>query len=342
MSPSHDRRAPSAVGRMTVMVSRTALGGERTGDRLGVGKPTPDRKPAPSRGYTSATVPIAVIAFDFDPLIRIADGLTVRWQTIALATVVALCLTTAGVLARRSGLRPDDLLFIVIGAVPGAVVGGRIGYALLVPEAFAAGPLTLFDPAAGGLELGLAVLGGIATGWVVAVLLGAPPGAWAHLASIPLIAAIAVGKLTMALGGSGQGRPFDGSWATAYLGPGPWVDPAATLPSHPSQIYEGVGTVVVALLVLAATSLGAFRSRDGSRLLIGIAGWAIVRAIVSTTWRDPAVAGSLPAGGLIAVAIAVGGLAGASVVSVWWPRRARAREAAAQPVWPDPETRPPF
>jgi prolipoprotein diacylglyceryltransferase len=295
-----------------------------------------------ARGYTSAIVPIATIAFDFDPLISIADGLTVRWQTIALATVVALCLATAGVLARRSSLRPDDLLFVVIGAVPGAVIGGRIGYALLVPEAFAAGTLTLFDPAVGGLELGLAVVGGIATGWVVAILLGAPPGAWAHIATIPLIAAIAAGKLTMALGGSGQGRPFDGTFATAYLGPGPWVDHAAALPSHPSQIYEGVGTVVIVLLVLVATSLGAFRSRDGSRLLVGIAGWAVVRAIVSTTWRDPAVAGALPAGGLIAVVIAVGCILGVVAVSAWWPRRGRARDAAAQPVWPDPETRPPF
>jgi prolipoprotein diacylglyceryltransferase len=287
-------------------------------------------------------VPIATIAFDFDPLIHFADGLTVRWQTIALATVVTLCLATAGVLARRSGLRPDDLLFVVIGAVPGAIVGGRIGYALLVPEAFAAGPLTLFDPAVGGLELGLAVVGGIATGWVVAILLGAPPGAWAHLAGIPLIAAIAAGKLTMALGGSGQGRPFEGTFATAYLGPGPWVDPAAALPSHPSQIYEGVGAAVVALLVVAATGIGAFRSRDGSRLLVALAGWAIVRAIVSTTWRDPAVAGSLPAGGLIAVAVSVACILGVVAVSSLWPRRARAREAAAQPVWPDPETRPPF
>jgi prolipoprotein diacylglyceryltransferase len=294
------------------------------------------------RGYTSATVPIATIAFDFDPLLRLADGLTVRWQTIALATVVAACLATAGVLARRSGLRPDDLLFIVIGAVPGAVVGGRIGYALLVPEAFAAGPLTLFDPAVGGLELGLAVVGGLASGWIVAILLGAPPGVWAHTATIPLLVAIAGGKITMTLGGSGQGRPFDSAWSTTYSGPGPWVDLAPALPSHPSQIYEGVGTVAVALLVLVATSMGAFRSRDGSRLLAGVAGWAVVRAIVSTTWRDPPVADSLPSGGLIAVLIAVVCIAGAMAVSVWWPRRARAREAAAQPAWPDPETRPPF
>jgi prolipoprotein diacylglyceryltransferase len=287
-------------------------------------------------------VPIAVIAFDFDPLLHLADGLTVRWQTVALAAAVAVCLAAVGVLARRSGLRPDDLLYIVIGAVPGAVVGGRIGYALLVPDAFSAGPLTLFDPAVGGLELGLSVVGGLLTAWVVATLLGAPPRAWAHTAAISLLVAIAVGKLTMALGGSGQGRAFDGAWATAYLGPGPWIDLAADLPSHPSQVYEAIGTMAVALVVLIATGMGAFRGHDGTRLLIGLAGWAIVRAVVSTTWRDPVAAGSLPAGGLVAVAIATGSVAAAAVLSVWWPRRLRAREAAAQPAWPDPETRPPF
>jgi len=287
-------------------------------------------------------VPIAVIAFDFDPLVHLGDGLTVRWQTLALAAVIALCLITAGILARRDGLRADDLLYIAIGAVPGAVIGGRIGYALLVPDAFAASPLSLFDPSVGGLELGLAVVGGLATGIVVSALLGAPVGRWAHHLSTPLLVAIAAGKLTMALGGSGQGRPFEGSWATAYTGAGPWVDLGASLPSHPAQIYEGVGTLAVAVVVVLVTALGAFRGRDGSRLLLGIAGWALARAAVSTTWRDAAFAGLLPAGGVLAIAIASGAVVAAVGLSIWWPRRARAREIATAPVWPDPETRPRF
>ena len=90
-----------------------------------------------AHGYTAGTVPIAVIAFDFDPLLRLGDGLVVRWQTVALAAVVAACLIVAGVLARRASLRPDDLLYIVVGAVPGAVIGGRLGQLAIVPEAFA-------------------------------------------------------------------------------------------------------------------------------------------------------------------------------------------------------------
>jgi prolipoprotein diacylglyceryltransferase len=287
-------------------------------------------------------VPIALIAFDFDPLLRIADGVSVRWQTLALAAVVSLCLAAAGVIARRSTLRSDDLLYIAIAAAPGAIVGGRIGYLLLVPEAFASGPLSLFDPSVGGLELGLGVVGGLGTAAVVTSLLGAPVGRWGDAVTIPLLVAIAAGKATMALGGSGQGRPSDGSWATAYLGPGPWVDAAPAIPSHPAQIYEAVIVAVIVVALAGLRSLGLLHAGDGRRLLAGVAGWALARAVVSTTWRDPAVLGSLPAGGVLAVVIAAASLAGLIALVAWWPRRRRRGEAAAQPAWPDSENRPRF
>jgi prolipoprotein diacylglyceryltransferase len=321
---------------MTGIVSRATRSDDRVGDTPPVGQPTP------CRGYTSATVPIAVIAFDFDPLVRLSSDLTVRWQTLALAVVALVCLAGAGVLARRRGLRADDLLYVVIGAAPGAVIAGRIGYAVMVPEAFSAGPLSLLDPAVGGLELATAVAGGIGSAAIVAALLGSQVGRWAHIASIPLLAAISAGKLTMVLGGSGQGLPFDGDWATAYVGAGPWVAAAPAVPSHPSQIYEAVGTALVALVILAASSLGVFRSVDGSRLLAAVAGWGVARAVVSVTWRDPVVVGGLPAGGLIALIISVASLIGILAVGMWWPRRQQARAAAAEPRWPEAEVRPPF
>ncbi|HET9084353.1 MAG TPA: prolipoprotein diacylglyceryl transferase family protein [Candidatus Limnocylindrales bacterium] len=287
-------------------------------------------------------MPIAVIAFDFDPLVHLGSSLTVRWQTLALALVVFVCLAATGTLARRARLRADDLVYIAIGAAPGAIVAGRIGYALLVPEAFSAGPMSLLDPAVGGLELGLAVVGGIATAAIVAVLLGSPVARWAHIATIPLLVAIAAGKLTMVLGGSGQGSFFDGAWATAFLGPGPWISLAPAVPSHPAQVYEAVGALLAAVVVLGVGSVGAFRAGDGTRLLVGVAAWCIARAVVTTVWRDPDVVGPLPAGGVLALLIATGAIVGALVLGAWLPRRSAVRDEGASPAWPDPETRPPF
>lgn len=285
-------------------------------------------------------MPIAVIALDLDPFLRLGD-LAVRWQTVALAILLTAAIGVAGVIGRRARFRVDDLLYILVGAVPGAVIGGRIGYAIIAPEAFAGGPLALADPAIGGLELGLGVAGGVASGTVVAAFLGAPVRWWADRLAVVLVLVLAGGKAAMALGGSGQGALSDATWATAYLGAGPWGTVAADLPSHPAQLYEALGAVAVAIAVAVAASTGAFRDRDGSRLFVAIAGWAGVRALVSVTWRDPASIGPLPNGGVLALVIALGALLGLAAVALWLPRRS-ARGHGVEPSWPDPGSRPRF
>lgn len=294
------------------------------------------------RLYTGATVPIALLTFDFDPILRLGDGFVVRWWTVTLATLILVVLAAAGVAARRAALAPEDLLYVAVGAVPGAVVGGRLGDVLVRQDAYGAHPLALLDPAVGGLELGLAVVGGVLTAACVAMLLGAPLGRWAHLLAVPLLVTLGAGKLTMALGGAGQGLPLDAAWATAYVGPGPWGSLAPDLPSHPAQIYEGVATLVVALAVLGAQVAGAFRIQDGRLLLLAVAGWAAARTASSATWRDPTVLGAVPAAGVLALAISAGATLALFGASVWIPRRraaARVATAAAEPAWPDPETR---
>ncbi len=287
-------------------------------------------------------MPTAVIAFDFDPLLRLGDDLAVRWQTVALALAILVCLAAAGAAAKRAGLRTDDLLYFAVGAVPGAVVLGRIGYAIIVPDAFGAGALAFIDPAVGGLELGLGVIGGLVTGAAVAGVLGAPLGRWAHLLAIPLLALLAAGKLTMALGGAGQGAPAVVPWATAFGGPGPWGSLAPDIASHPAQLYEAGATLIVAVVLVVATSVGAFRARDGSRLLVAVAGWAFARVAITTTWRDPVAIGPLPAGGILALAIGCAALVALATLTVWLPRRRRSDAAAAVPAWPDPGARPRF
>lgn len=276
-------------------------------DRARVVQPTRAGAASGRSDTLTATVPIAAIWFDFDPLIRLVDALVVRWETIALAVVIASALIVAGVFARRAALRSDDLLFIAIGIVPGAVVAGRIGFALLHLDYYRADPTAILDPAAGGLELGLGVAGGLLTAWYVARLLDAPIGPWLQVASLPVLFTLGAGKLAMVLGGAGQGQPTDVAWATAYLGPGPWSSLAPALPSHPSQAYEGIATLALLLviaLLLAAGGLAA-RRRDGRVFFLGLGAWALVRAAVSVTWRDPAVIGPLNAGSIIALALGV-------------------------------------
>jgi prolipoprotein diacylglyceryltransferase len=287
-------------------------------------------------------VPIAVLTFGFDPIAHPFGDVAVRWGVLALAGVLIASLVLAGVLARVDGLRADDLAFVAIGAVPGAVVGGRLGYALLHWDWFGARLGAITDSSVGSLELGLGILGGILTASYVARLLGAPVGGWLHVATCPLLLVLGAGKLTMVLTGAGQGAPSDAPWATAYSGPGPWGSLAPELPSLPSQAFEGIATLIVLAALTLILMSGVFERRDGRAFFLGLGAWGLLRAVVSTSWRDEPVLLGLNAGGLIAILVVLVSTTGFAWFAAVTPRLEERARRAAEVRWADPEARPRF
>jgi len=309
--------------------------------------------------------PLSVIVLEFDPILRIGD-VEMRLETAALAVVVAVSLLVAGLIARatpsgeldevsqtdettdRGGsvslgvglerparLSPGDVLLISLGALPGAVVGGRLGYVLLHLDYYSAHQALVIDPAHGSLELTLAVVGGLVTATYVLRLVGAPVGRWAHVVTFPLLLALGAGKIVGVLGGDGQGAPTDAPWATLYASDGPWGSLAPEVLSHPSQLYEGAATLLVLQLMTILVARGVIRRPDGTALVVGLALWAAVRLIVATTWRDAPVLGPLLAEQLIALAM----IAGCLAALVWLrgrrrPVTARGPLAVALPAEP--------
>ncbi len=237
----------------------------------------------------------------FDPQIDLA-GLVIRWQAIALAAIIVVALGGWWLLLRRVRPlpSPDDLIFVLLGIVPGALVGGRLVHGIVFAEAYLSRPEAILDLAQGSLSLSGAVLGGLISGAYVCRILAHPVRAWMDAAAVPLLLAIGLGKLALLLAGGGQGLPLDGPWAISFSGPGPWLAADPSTPAHPSQVYEGVWALigVVALLGL------------WSRLTLGPRGWlfgAAVgwwlagRSLAAFTWRDDPWLAGLRAEQLIAM-----------------------------------------
>lgn len=267
-------------------------------------------------------MPLAVITITFDPVLRLSDTSSVRYETIGLAIVLLLGLLVAARLAARmpagnpddpgAHLRIDDLVFISVGAVPGAVLGGRLGYVLDHLAYYRANPGEILDPAQGGLTLGLAVPLGIVSGALIARLLGAPVGRWLHVAALPLLFVLGAGKLIGILGATGQGALSNSSMATAYVGPGPWGSLAADLPAQPSQVYEAIAVALIVALLSVVGRLPVLRKPTGALLFAALILWSIARLAVGFTWRDDAVVGPLGAEqalSLVVLLLAVAGLA---------------------------------
>ena len=287
-------------------------------------------------------MPIAVITLDFDPVLQLGD-VTIRWQSVALAVTIFVSLCVAAVFARRTGLRADDLLFIAVGVVPGAVIGGRLGAVLDHADYYRSFPGAIVDPGQGTLTLSLAVAGGTLSGAMIARLLGTPVRRWLHVAALPVVLGIGVGKLAMVLSAAGQGVPSELAWATAYVGPGPWSTLAPEIPSHPAQVYEAIVALTVLAILASAFAVGVFREPTGRAFCVGIAAWAFGRVVVGLVWRDAAVLGPFGVEQLLTLAV------GATFLALAFVRApatdgATLRHARPQgmPEWPDPTSRPPF
>lgn len=245
----------------------------------------------------------AVITFSFDPVLKLGDTSSVRIETVALAAVLLIGLILAARIGRATpavgpyvpapGLRPDDLTFIVVGAAPGAIVGGRLGYVLDHLQYYVANPAAIVDPSKGGLELTLAVPLGVLTGALIARLVGAPVTRWMHAGALPLLFVLAAGKLAGVLGANGQGSPSDLPWATAYLGVGPWDSLVPSLPSHPAQVYEAALGLVAIIVFSVVSRVEFIARRDGAALFAAVGLWAIGRFIAVFFWRDEVVTGPL-------------------------------------------------
>ena len=230
---------------------------------------------------------LASIAFDFDPWLTVGP-LEVRWQAVALGIAIGAALIVFGLTLRRQEPRVPtaDIVFAVLGAIPGAVVGARLVHVLGFADVYAAQPVAALDLGRGSLSLVGAVAGGVLTGSYVVRLLGYRPARWLDAAAVPLLLGIGLGKLAMLLGGSGLGLASDAPWAVLFRGDG-WVSALADIPSQPSQFYEGlwclVGAAILSFLVAVAPERW---PGSGRRFLAAICWWLCGRVVIAYTWRD--------------------------------------------------------
>ena len=291
---------------------------------------------------------LGVIEVSFDPrwLSQGPLGLLLSWQGLAAAVIVLASLVVGAVATMRyrparpgdvpvdaPALRRDDLLFIAVAVVPGAVIGGRLVYGLDYASVFASEPIALLDPARGSLSLLGAVIGGTLSAAYIARILEGGRRDWRRWLEIgaPILLFLVVGaKFSQFLGGGGQGLPWAGEQAVAFLGPGPWQSVAPALPSIPAQLLEGAWAAV-GVLVLAIV---AGRLRPGTVYLWALVWWLVGRVAIAFTWRDDALVGPLGMEQLLAIVT----LLVVAVLLASGRMRAGAAAESAPPdglVWPE-------
>jgi prolipoprotein diacylglyceryltransferase len=274
---------------------------------------------------------LGVIQIGVRPYWTIAEplALVLRWDAIAAGVTAIAAIIIAALLARTVDdmglfrpMRLDDLIYIVIGIMPGAAIGGRLLHGLAYIDVYAADPAALLDPARGTLSMLGAVVGGTLSGVFVARVLGTEWRRWLDIGAPMLLLTIAGAKFAQFLGGGGQGLPWDGPWAVAFLGAGPWTSVMPGVPAHPSQLYEAFWCLAGLLPLTWIDSFEAvealpsgfrqeeewleerkargeevapFHLRFGLLYLFALGWWLAGRFLIGFSWRDDVTVGPLRA-----------------------------------------------
>lgn len=200
-----------------------------------------------------------------DPVALRVGPLAVRWYGLAYLA----CFLFAWWVLRRSsrrwglGVDADDEALVMLAAVAGVIVGGRLGYVLFYGAgSYWADPVRILQVWDGGMSFHGGLVGIVLAGVAVSRRLGIPLLALCDMGAVAAPMGFGLGRLANFVNGELWGRVADVPWAMVFPGAGP-------LARHPSQLYEAVLEGAVLLAVMLVLWMGA--RRPGQLL-----GWLLV------------------------------------------------------------------
>lgn len=194
---------------------------------------------------------LAEIAYPvIDPVAIRLGPVAVHWYGLAYLGAFVFSALTARWLIRRwdLNLTDDDLVTIILGAVIGVVLGGRLGYVLFYGGSYyLRRPVEAFAIWDGGMSFHGGLAGILVAGYVVSRVLGMPMLTLWDMGAVGAPSGFLLGRIANFINGELWGRVTTVEWGMVFPGAGP-------LPRHPSQLYEALleGAVILAVMFALA------------------------------------------------------------------------------------------
>jgi phosphatidylglycerol:prolipoprotein diacylglycerol transferase len=252
-----------------------------------------------------------------DPVAFRLGPVAVHWYGLAYVAGFIIAGFIIRALARRweIGLTDDDVLSIILAAVVGVVLGGRLGYVLFYGGAFyLQSPLRALALWDGGMSFHGGLAGILIAGVVVARVLKMPWLTICDLGAVGSPIALGLGRLANFVNGELWGRVTTVRWAMVFPG-------AGALPRHPSQLYEAAleGALLCVVMLVLAWKLP---PRPRGELL----GWLLTlygaaRLFVEFFREPDAQLGFLAGGWLTMGMLLTLPVAASGIGLLWWARR---------------------
>jgi len=230
--------------------------------------------------YSPITFPGLGIEVNPDPvLIHFGGGYGVRWYGLVIAFGLILAVYYAIRRAPQFGLTEDNILNLVLCALPLAIVGARLYYCVFNWRLYAANPVSILFIWEGGL----AIYGG-----VIGALLGA--GIYARYSKTPLGPLLDLGGLGLLIGqaigrwGNFFNREAHGGPTGSFLRMGLVGADGTAAYYHPTFLYESLWNLLGLLLLHTVSKK--YRRYDGQIFTMYIAWYGLGRAWIEGLRTD--------------------------------------------------------
>lgn len=212
-----------------------------------------------------------------DPIAFTLGPFTARWYGIAYALGFLLAATVIYFVGKRWEMKFDlnSLCTVIICAMVGVILGGRLGYVLIYNNAFyAANPFEILNFSNGGMSFHGGLIGALLAGIIAARLIKMPYLSLVDVAIIGVPIGLFFGRCANFVNGELWGAPTDLPWGVVFGGS------AGIVPRHPSQLYEALLEGLVLFAILYAMSFKKPPFSRGSYIGTFLLGYGIFRFLV--------------------------------------------------------------
>lgn len=218
-----------------------------------------------------------------DPIAFTLGPFTARWYGLAYVAGFLCAIAIMYVVGKRWKTRFDfdSLCIVLLCAMIGVIVGGRLGYVLFYNfEMYAADPLSILNFSRGGMSFHGGFVGALIAGIVASRIIKMPFLSLVDLAMIGVPLGLLFGRCANFINGELWGAPTDLPWGVVFGGA------AGTEPRHPSQLYEAFFEGIVLFVVLFVLSRKQPPLPQGTYSGVFMLGYGICRFMVEFI-REP-------------------------------------------------------
>jgi phosphatidylglycerol:prolipoprotein diacylglycerol transferase len=193
-------------------------------------------------------LPLLAIAIYIDPNIATLGPFTLSWHGLFSAIGVIAGVTIGVRIAAEAGANEEGAYNLALWSVGGGIIGARLFHVADNWEYYSQHLEQIILINEGGIAIYGAIVGGILTGLVYALLTRINVAAVADGGAVGLILGQAIGRIGDVINGEHHGLPLDAAWAVVYTHPSTLGE--LGVPVHLAVGYELVWDLLIFGLLL--------------------------------------------------------------------------------------------